>query len=90
MWDGAVHIICMGRGTKMGNWDDDTTRHFSTGVLSRNSKCPAVARGCEPPEDPKFISAKQPLPILFLCLVASAAATTHLLSTYCVLYTHLI
>lgn len=35
-------------------------------------------------EDPKVISAKQPPSVL------SPSAATHLLSTYCVLYTHLI
>lgn len=79
------------RGTMRRNWGDDPTRHFSLCVLSLHSNDLLVAWGCESPEDPRSFLPYSPF-LLFLCLVSlsSSSATTHWLSTYCVLYAHLI
>lgn len=72
-----------------GHRDGGTNRHLC--VFSLSAKTCLWPEAVSLQEDPKVISAKQPPSVLFLCLVSpSPSATTHLLSTYCVLYTHLI
>lgn len=66
-----------------------TNRHLC--VRSLDAKSCLWPEAVSLQEDPKVISAKQPPSVLFLCLLSpSLSAATHLLSTYCVLYTHLI